>query len=842
MAKKRGQKTRVARQVFFFPHFHYDIVWKFNKEDYSYVNLRLLRQAVTLCSLFPEFKFGIEDVQQLEEVEYLDPSLFEKLKKMAAKGRIEVIDGQYLMADSFLPGGEALATEILRGKRYVKEKFGQDVRVGWITDSFGLNAQTPQIYRDAGYRWLAFGRGFDREKGKSEFWWEGLDGTKILTHYFASSHSYHVGLFAEYLRENIEEIRNYASTENILLPCGIGSCPFPEWLLKEIDNFNARNTDYRIRIASPEEFFEAIEKEADKLQVEKGEMYQGDRVFEGVWSTRMWLKLKYFQVKNLLLNAERFSTLAWILGRPYPKREFGHAWDRVLFLAFHDVITGTSIDEVYEEVKEDFKNLEATLKPILAGSLDYLISQMAPEERCVAVFNPHSFEVLSYVEAEFRFPEEERVANFKIEEADWELIEEDRSKQGWLRWAKVGFMARVPPLGYRAYHVCLSEAPVARRSIEHGANSIENEFLRVEINPLDGVCRIFSAEGQELVRQVCLELENEVGSVYSHRDISKDLVGLIAAEGDTSPNKPIFSLAGLRVERNTICQKISLAEEVYGCFWPYRLREHYGTEFHRQKLMELEKEICLYAGIPWVEFTLRLKSNFPHVRLRMKMDTGLRSKECTAGTVFGAVRRREDERDYPMEGWMDYGDDEGGVAVFTQGIPGYQVSEGKIRLTLLRSINLLSHGDKGPIVPVMDALELGKEYEFHFAIYPHKGSWRENKTWAKALSFANRPMCKWVEYQGRQGTSPERRLPPEQLSFISLPENIILSRLKQSEDGTAAVLRLYETAGEGAKLHLRPWKRPRKFLTSNLTEEKEEESEREIELRPFQIATFKLKF
>lgn len=842
MAEKRARRSRKARQVFFFPHFHYDIVWKFSREDYSYVNLRLLRQAITLCSLFPEFRFGVEDVQQLEEAEHMDPGLFEKIKEMAAQGRIEVIDGQYLMADSFLPGGEALVSEILRGKRYVREKLGQDIPVGWITDSFGLNAQTPQLYRDAGYRWVAFGRGFDRQKGKSEFWWEGLDGTRILAHYFASSHSYHVGLFGEYLRENIQELASYAATESVLLPCGIGSCPFPEWLLKELDNFNARNSDYQIKIASPEEFFRAVEEMGDKLEVQKGEMYQGDRVFDGVWSTRMWVKLKYFEMENLLLNAEKFATLAWLFGKAYPGRELGRAWDRILFLAFHDVLPGTSIDEVYEEVRSDFRNLEATLKPILHSSLSHLLSLVAPEERVLVVFNPNSFEVYDYVEAEIRFPEEERMTNFELEETEWELIDEDRGRRGWLRWAKVGLMAQVPPLGYRTYRIVPSEAPMARRRVEPGTDFIENEGLRVEVNHLDGLCRILNADGGEEVRQVRLEIENEVGSVYSHRDISRELVGLIGAEGDTSPNKPVFKITGFRVEKNKICQRIILTEELYGCFWPYRLREHYGMEFYRQKLMELEKEISLYSGIPWVEFKLRLRSNFPHVRLRAVVDTGLRAGECTSGTIFGAVRRREDERDYPMNGWVDYSLGGRGVAVLTQGIPGYQASEGKIRLTLLRSVDLLSHGDKGPIVPVMGALELGQDYEFNFAIYPHRGDWKESKVWVRALGFANRPICRYVEARGPEGPGSGQRLPADKFSFLSLPENVVLSRLKRSEDGDGAILRFYEASGETTKLRLKFWKAPREILKSNVLEDKKERGTEKLELRPFQIVTLKLGF
>jgi alpha-mannosidase len=833
-----NHSLKEASQVIFFPHFHYDVVWKFNRKDYSYINLRLFRQVVTLCSLFPEFRFGVEDIYQLEEVERLDPELYKRVKAEVARGGIEVIDGQYLMADSFLPGGEVLISEILRGKRYVRDKLGLDIKVGWITDSFGLNAQTPQIYRDAGYEWLAFGRGFDRKLGKSEFWWKGLDGTKILSHYFASNQSYHVGLFAEYLAENIKELKGYATGRSILMPCGFGSSPFPEWILKAISDFNAKNPDCKIRLASPEQFFQALEKEADKLKVEEGEMYQGDRVFEGVWSTRIWIKLEYFKVKYLMLTTEKFSTIAWLLGKHYPKEELKEAWDRLLFLAFHDVITGTSIDEVYDEVREDFESLKATLRRLLTSSLKYLASQIEFDGGAFVVFNPNSFETRGYVEVEAEFPVEARLTGFRIEGTEWELIEEDRDDtRGWLRRARAGFVAQVPPLGYRVYRI-LSASPTAltRRPI-HGRSFIENASLRLEVNPVNGIYRILDTKGAEVVSEIRLELENEVGSVYSHRDISKDLVGLVGAEGDMSPNKPIFEVTGCKIEESDVCKKIILTEEVYGSFWPYRLREHYGVEFRRQNLMTIEKEAHLYEDIPWVEFKVRLKSHFPHVRVRAKFGTGISDGRCYSGTTFGIIERSVEPRDFPMEDWVDYGNEERGVAVFTRGIPGYQVDGANIYVTLLRSVNLISHGDKGPITPVPDALELGRQLEFSFAVYPHEGSCIESKVWKEALSFVNPLAYVYVE-----GQDHKKKAPSDQHSFLSLPENTIASCLKQSEDGTCAILRCYETCGKPTKLSLSFSKKPKKILATNIMEDKEEPVGDIIELKPFQIATFKLKF
>ena len=449
-------------RIYFFPHFHYDVVWKFNRNDYSYINLRIFKQIAVLCSIFPEFKFGIEDAYQFIEIERRQPELFKKIVEEAKKGRIRVVDGQYLMADAFLPGGEAFVREILYGKKYVKEKLGLDVKVGWITDSFGLNAQIPQIYRDAGYKWLAFGRGLERKPRRSEFWWKGLDGTKILAHYFSSTHSYHVGLFAEYLKENIEELKTYATTKNILMPCGIGSCPFPERVLKAIEDFNRENPNHEIVMALPEDFFQAVEKEADKLETLEGEMYGGERVFDGVWSTRMWVKLEYFKVKNLVLNTEKFATIAWLLGKPYPKQRLREAWEKILFIAFHDTVTGTSIDEVFEEVKEHFRWLEENLTLTLEESLRYIVSKINFDEEAIIVFNPNSFRVKSYVEKDLEFGLNEKVENVAVENIDYEIIEEDRDNNGCLRKVKIGFIVRYLIFQFLIINLALLSIPSKR--------------------------------------------------------------------------------------------------------------------------------------------------------------------------------------------------------------------------------------------------------------------------------------------------------------------------------------------------------------------------------------------
>ena len=58
------------------------------------------------------------------------------------------------------------------------------------------------------------------------------------------------------------------------------------------------------------------------------------------------------ECEGLLITAEEFATIAWLLGARYPADELGEAWKKILFIAFHDIITGCGVDGLYEEVEE----------------------------------------------------------------------------------------------------------------------------------------------------------------------------------------------------------------------------------------------------------------------------------------------------------------------------------------------------------------------------------------------------------------------------------------------------------------------------------------------------------
>ena len=144
---------------------------------------------------------------------------------------------------------------------------------------------------------------------------------------------------------------------------------------------------------------------------------------------------------------------------------------------------------------------------------------------------------------------------------------------------------------------------------------------------------------------------------------------------------------------------------------------------------------------------------------------------------------------FPSLKWLDYSDGKKGLTVIHRGIPENEVRDGDVYLTVLRSVSMLSSdGISGPAIPVPDARELNKRYEFRYSVYPHEGDWREASSYKHAIEF-NTDLDTLQLPKGMK-LSLNR-------SFLKIyPENVVLSALKRAEDGDGVILRFYETKGE----------------------------------------------
>jgi len=842
--------------VYFVPHTHYDAIWVFTKEDYFYINIDLiLRQVVKLLETQKEYKFMVEQTYLLEELERRYPELFKKIAKYIRNGRIEIADGEYLMPDTMLPHGETLIRQILFGKQYVKERFGTDVPVMWQADSFGLNAQLPQIYRKSHYKYLAFRRGCP-EKNPSDFIWEGLDGTRIISHFMPLG--YRAGMDLERLDQSYKELKEVSAVPCMLMPSGSGvTLPQPD-TVSAVKMWN-KSHKVKMRIANPVEFFENLRRYAKKLPVRRGEMYSGrySEVFPDIASSRIWLKKSLRECENKLLAFEKFAIVNLLLERYYPE-ELKDLWKKVLFLAFHDVVPGTGMDSGYDEAKQHIGFLNTQLGYLTTRVFNSIVENDSGKKYSghFAVFNPLSWDVSNWVEVDLSFDkgqvyEIDCLKNGK-DEIDVTIIRYSKYRDGSFKSALIGFVAKVPATGYRVYTIAnKTQKPKNPSPLKIRGNTIENRFFKLRFDLDTGLIEVFK-NGKRICGGNELLVEEEVGDLYYH----KETLGTpIRTESGEGVKYGCFKIENFWIDQSPLRIVINIETDYYSLRWPYRLTDKLKPLIWRHRFVQFKKEIIVYRDLPRIDFVTRVDDKHPRIRLRVKFDTGIKNQVYTCETQFGAVNREtnlyyskpqrwveQPSGVFPSQNWIDYSDEEKGVTVINKGNPENEIRDGNIYLTLLRAVSMLStDGMAGPAIPVPEAREF-REYTFYYSLYPHEKDWKKAKSYRQGHEFNSDLVALQL--------SNESKYVSERSFLKAEPDNIVVSAIKKAENSNDIIVRFYEASGKTTKATLTVFRNPKQVNAVNLLEEKDKEFAKsiilkgnkiKISVKSFEIVTIKIR-
>ncbi|HEU4447946.1 MAG TPA: glycosyl hydrolase-related protein [Nitrososphaeraceae archaeon] len=679
-------------RIFLVPHTHYDAIWIFNKEDYYYINIELiLKQALALIKN-TGYKFLIEQTYLLEHIEANYPQLFTEVRKYAKEKKIEVAGGQYLLSDVMLPHGEVLIREILEGKRYVKQKLDQNVIVGWGADEFGFNAQWPQILKGCGYKYFAFRRGVDRPR-PSEFLWSGLDGSSILCHWMPLG--YRAGLDLTKLGESYHKLKEFAATDLILMPSGSGvTLPQPE-TAKAVEEWNKEhaNDNTKMIIATASQFFDSVERRAltqkYNFEVRKGEMYSGrlSEVFPDCTSSRMWIKQGTKEFENTLLALERWNAISRLENCIDSSDLLTNYWKKILFIAMHDALPGTGIDEVYDEIKEMFGSMQQGIRKSLIGSLSELSRRIKIEKNndhpghFVVVFNSLPWEVKDWTEVDLEFDKGiiRGIANLRTiadgnnddnnsgsnvkaydnnfhvnsdnhskknsgsssELIDLEIIDSTFYPDNSIKQIKIGFIANVPAFGFRSFEIIPeSDKPAQLISSSHETLFKNGEF-EIQVNPENATITVakngkpFVKNGNELL------LEEELGDLYYHREN----LGLLKSESGAGVKYGSFKPENFVVTKGKLRSHIVLDSKYYALRWPYRLTSKLKPLIYRHNFLDIQKEIIVYNDLTRIDFVTHIHDRHPHSRIRVKFEisSSITNQNYWSGTQFGAIERKVDQ-------------------------------------------------------------------------------------------------------------------------------------------------------------------------------------------------------
>jgi alpha-mannosidase len=364
-------------------HAHIDSAWLWPLRETRRKLGRTVSNALAVLDTVPDAVYTMTSAQHFVWLEQHYPDLFARVRAYVDEGRFLPVGGMWVEADGVLPTGESLVRQMVLGKGYVAETFGHEAREVWLPDSFGYSGALPQLARRAGFRWF-----FTQKISWNDtttfphhsFWWEGIDGTRVLTH-FPPSDTYAAEVTARELTASVANFRDKAVASHSLMAYGYGDGgggPTRE-MTARAQRFADLDGAPRVALRSPTAFFTDAEAELARVTEEDprlapswhGELYL--ELHRGTLTSQIAMKQRNRRSEGLLRTAEYLGAVATLAtGAPYPATELQAAWQEVLLLQFHDILPGTSISWVHREARETYDRVERDLIALIRGAGDAL--------------------------------------------------------------------------------------------------------------------------------------------------------------------------------------------------------------------------------------------------------------------------------------------------------------------------------------------------------------------------------------------------------------------------------------------------------------------------------------
>ena len=751
---------------------HIDPVWLWQWQEGFQEVLATFRSALDRMNEFDDFIFTASSAVFYQWVEQNDPQMFAEIQRRVAEGRWAIVGGWWIEPDCNIPCGESFVRQALYGQRYLKAKFGRIATIGYAIDSFGHNGMLPQILKKCGLDSYVFMRPGPHEKELPGhlFWWEADDGSRVLAFRILHRYLSQDDSLVQHIRECAQAL--VPPVTDLMCFYGVGNhgggptCK----TLAAIRQLQADPNLPDLILSAPDRFFAEIRKQGLSLPVVHEELQHHA---SGCYAAHSGIKRWNRQAENLLLAAEKLSTLAeWATGQPFPA-DLDRAWKAVLFNQFHDIMAGTSLEAAYDDARNAFGEAQAIAGRALNGAIQSLAwnVHIEPEEglRPLIVFNPNAWPSRFNVECESGNLHSRDI--LKDTEALLDTDDQPIACQPVQSHAvlpgrgRISFTVDLPSLGYKVLRMASRAEPVRFPSMHATQTVIENDVLRLEINPDTGCIHSLSdkaAQVQVLSQAARPVVVDDPSDTWSHGVFRFDHV-----IGE-------FSLKTIRLAEHGPVKSVVQVLSEYGA-------------------SRLIQNFTLYTGLPYVDVfvTVDWREQCKLLKLRFPLD--LDHARVTHEIPYGSIERRANGDEEPGQSWVDVTGIHAssgrvyGLSLINDGKYSLDVLGSDIGLTVLRS-PIYAHHIPGAPHPdrTYSTIDQGLQ-RFTYRLLPHLGDWKAAGAVRRAAELNQPPVTLNATFH------PHGTLPLQDSFVAAEPASIIVSVVKKAQDGQDVVLRCYET-------------------------------------------------
>ncbi|MEN9947098.1 MAG: hypothetical protein RLZZ293_1484 [Pseudomonadota bacterium] len=769
-------------------HAHLDTGWLWPIQASIGKTARTFAYQTYLLDKYPEYVFGASQPQHFKFIQDHYPQLFNKIHQLVQQGRFELQGAMWVEADCNLISGESMIRQIMYGKNYFKREFAVEVTNLWLPDVFGYSANLPQILRKSNVNyfmtqkisWNQFNT-FPHHT----FIWRGIDGSEILSH-FLPANTYNGKVKPEELIAGEARFSENGIADEFLYLFGIGDGgggPSEEHLEQAL---RLRNTEGcpSVKLTSANEFFIQQDKYHDQLERWVGELYL--ELHRGTLTTQAKIKQYNRYLENYLRSLEAACSTLEL--NDYPHQLFQQIYPLILINQFHDIIPGSSINQVYQEAI-GFYQQALDLSTHIVDLIKHKLAQNCQGK--LAWFNASGFNYSHPLKLAKKFK------HYSFFQDKIKLSTQELDDGVWVTLAK-----EIDPYSWLNLEYTIEEAKINQDLVPKTLQLIiENKLVRYEFNHYGQIISAYDKQANQefLAQGNIFQLYIDRPFYWDAWDIDYDyqemcIATLHAHQIDYFSGEVCH---GLRLEykigNSTLWQEISLAHN--------------------------SKQLNFNTRVNWQE---------QHKMLRVSFITKLINPRANFDIQYGYVERpthRNTSWDLAQfesvaQKYVDLATADYGVALLNDCKYGHKVFDQTIDLNLLRSAT-----KPDPLADI-------GEHNFNYAIYPHLGDLAHSDVYIHASQF---------NHQALILTDCQINL---QLPFMIKQNNgISLEVVKHAEDAKSLVIRLVEYRGRTGQIELE-FNQAITIAETNLIEWIDQHSvitnQLQLNFTPFEIKTFKL--
>lgn len=811
--------SKDREKITFAGHAHIDVGWLW---QYKHSREKVSRTFSTILNLmkeYPEFKFTQSQPQLYEYLKEDYPEIYKEIKKRIKEGRWEPTGGMWVEPDCNLPSGESLIRQFLFGMRFFKKEFNKTPKILWCPDSFGYSWALPQIIKGCGLEYFLTAKmswNYYNRFPNDTFIWQGIDGSKVLAYCITTPiderflTTYNGVISPENVKGCWNGYRQKEINDEVLFLFGYGDGgggPTREMIetgkrLKDFPGMPGCVFD------CAEPFFERLKKQvtgSSKLPVWNDELYLEDH--QGTYTSQAQNK-RYNRKSEINYQTTEFlSSLSFIHGGKYSQDKINEGWKLILLNQFHDVLPGSSINEVYQDSQKDYEKVLDISEKCCNEAVEKITEKIKLKDESIVVFNtlPWSRDDLIYIDID-AIPKGKVL--FDAENKSILTQREDNKV--------ICYLTGINPSGYKSFHlkkVQNTKNTLIKNTIKVTKKYMENKFFKITFSSKGNIISILD----KINKREVVEKGKDANAFQAFEDKP------IATDAwDINP----FYQDKMWVIDDLESMEVIDKGPVVGTLKLTRC-------FSKSKIIQ---KIKIYSEVPRIDFDTWIDWKDSQILLKAAFPVNIHSNKAVFDIQFGNIERPThwntswDYGKFEVWGhkWVDLSEGDYGVSLLNDCKYGYDVKDNQIRITLIKS----------PIYPDKEADK--RIHKFIYSLYPHKGNWREGKTVQMAYQLNSHLVAKYAaQGNGKMGDS---------FSIARIDrENVILETIKKAEDSQDLILRLYECYNQRGKVKVELWKEPQNIFECNLLEEEKKEvkfsgNEFNFYTTPYEIKTFMVKF